>query len=80
MFERVSKVAYPRFLDLVCDSDKQLLVLGRIFASHEYLNGESATLELVEMLGCISRQYLVGHSAAWGWLAIYAPFFAVVRM
>lgn len=44
-------VTYARSLNGIRDFDEKLLVLGGVLASHEDLNGVSAALHLVEVLG-----------------------------
>lgn len=44
--------SYPGLLDLVRDGCPELVVLVGIFASGQDLDGETAALELLQMLGC----------------------------
>lgn len=40
-------------LDSICDLDEKLLVFRLVLPSDEHLNGESASLDLVKILGCL---------------------------
>ena len=51
MSVRWRQVTHALLLDLVRHLDEQLLVLLRILAADEDLDGETATLDLLEMLG-----------------------------
>lgn len=64
-------------LDGVCNLGEELLVLGGILASYEDLDREPAALDLVEVLGCETRQRLEEKSLS---IRHNKPFFWVVRM
>lgn len=43
-------------LDGVCDLGEELLILGSILSSYEDFDRKPAALDLVEVLGCKTRQ------------------------
>lgn len=69
---------YARAIYLIRNCDPELLVFGRVLAANKDLDGESAALELLEMLGYRKR---VSFSPGQQFLAtaLALPFFAVVR-
>jgi len=67
---------YPSALDQLGNLDEVLLVFGSILATDENLDWDSATLDLVKVLGCTTisfRSVMTGR-------VISAPFFWVVMI